>query len=130
MSLQYVTYCSNMSHIAAICDMALLNEGKICPYKMKKCFKQTAPHTPSDLNTRTGKDGTVWSSFSSPQGRMRSRNIINTRLHGVCASDIYTPNDAFQIFFSENIVEEIMLCTNLQSRRVATKWNAVQKDKI
>ena len=36
----------------------------------------------------------------------------------------------FQIIFSENIVEEIMLCTNLQVRRVATKWNAVQKDKL
>ena len=32
--------------------------------------------TPSDLNTRTGKDGTVWSSFLSPQGRIRSHNII------------------------------------------------------
>ena len=63
--------------------------------------------TPSDLNTRTGKDGTVWSSFSSPQGRMRSHNIINTRLHGVCASDIYSPKDAFQFFFSEKFVEEI-----------------------
>ena len=59
---------------------------------------------PSDLNTRTGKDGTVWSSFLSPQGRIRSHNIINTRLHGVCASDIYIPKDAFLIFFSENIV--------------------------
>ena len=83
--------------------------------------------TPSDLNTLAGKDGTVWSSFSSPQGRFSSHNIINTRLHRVRASNIYTPKDASQIFFSENIVEEIMLCTNLQGRRVATKWNAVQK---
>ena len=34
------------------------------------------------------------------------------------------------MFFSENIVEEILLCTNLQGRRVATKWNAVQKDEL
>ena len=86
--------------------------------------------TLSDLNTRRGKHGTVCSLFSSPQGRNRSHKIINTRLHGVHASDIYTPKDAFQIFFSENIVEEIMLCTNLQGRRVATKWNAVQNDKL
>ena len=64
--------------------------------------------TPSNLNTGTGKNGTVWSSFSSQQGRIRSHYIINARLHGVCASEIYTPKDAFQIFFSENIVEEIM----------------------
>ena len=41
--------------------------------------------TTSDLNTRTGKDETFWSSFSSPRGRIRSLNIINTRLHGVRA---------------------------------------------
>ena len=45
-SLQYVTYCSNMLHIVAKCHIAvdMSNRGKICPYKMKKCFRQTAPH--------------------------------------------------------------------------------------
>ena len=33
-------------------------------------------------------------------------------------------------FFSENIVEEIMLSTNLQGQRVATKKNAAQKDEL
>ena len=35
--------------------------------------------TPSDLNTRTGKEGIVWSSFSSPQGRIRSHNIVEEK---------------------------------------------------
>ena len=86
--------------------------------------------TPSDLNTRTGKDGTGRSSFSSPQGKIRSHNTINARLQGVLASEIYTPKNAYQIFFSENIVEEIMLSTNLQGQRVATKWNAARKDEL
>ena len=59
------------------------------------------------------------------------RTTLSTqRFHGVRASNIYTPKDAFQFFFNENIVEQIMLCTNLQGRRVATKWNAVQKDEL
>ena len=49
---------------------------------------------------------------------------------GVRVSDIYTPNHVFLIFFSENIVEEIMLCTNLQGQLVATKWNVAQKDEL
>ena len=53
--------------------------------------------TPSNLNTRIGKNGTVWSSFSSLQGKIRSHNIINKRLHGVRASDIYTTKDAFSV---------------------------------
>ena len=63
--LQYVTYCCNMSHIAAICDIEvrshivalchiaadklhivaichiavnMSNRSKICPHKMKKIF--------------------------------------------------------------------------------------------
>ena len=82
------------------------------------------------MNTRTGKDGSVWSSSSSPQGRFRSHNIIHTRLHRVSKSEIYTPKDAFQVFFSDDIIEEILLCTNLQGRRVATKWNVVEKEEL
>ena len=50
------------------------------------------------MNTRTEKDGSVWSSSSSPQGRFRSHNIIHTRLHRVSKSGIYTSKDAFQVF--------------------------------
>ena len=82
------------------------------------------------MNTRTGKDGSVWSSSSSPKGRFRSHNIIHTRLHRVSKSGIYTPKDAFQVFFSGDTIEEILLCTNLQGRRVATKWNVVKKEEL
>ena len=83
-----------------------------------------------DTSARTGKEGTVWSSLSSPQGRIRSHNVINTRLHRVHNSDIYTPKDAFRIFFSDNLVQELLLCTNLQGRRVAKKWHAVQEEEL
>ena len=68
----------------------------------------------------TGKDGTFWNSSSSPEGRYRSHNVIRTRLHTVASSEIYSPKDAFQVFFGDNIVEE-MLCKNLQGRRAATQ---------
>ena len=36
----------DMLHIVAICHITvdMSNRSKICPYKMKKCFRQTAPH--------------------------------------------------------------------------------------
>ena len=38
--------------------------------------------------------------------------------------------DAFQYFLSNNIIEKILLCTNLQGRRAPTQWNAEQKEEF
>ena len=62
----------------------------------------------SDRILCTGKDGTFWNSSSSPEGRYRTHNVIHTRLHTVASSEIYSPKDAFQIFFSDNIIEEML----------------------
>ena len=51
-------------------------------------------------------------------------------MHTVASSEIYSPKDAFQVFFSDNIIEEILLCTNFQGRRAATQWNAIQKEEF
>ena len=70
---------------------------------------------------QTGKDGTFWNSSSSPEGRYRSHNVIHTRLHTVASLEIYSSKDALQVFFYDNIIEEILLCTNLQGRQAATQ---------
>ena len=36
----------------------------------------------------------------------------------------------FRFFFSDNIIEEILSCTNLQGRRAATQWNAIQREEF
>ena len=93
----------------------------------------SAPNTSlsaSDRILRTGKDGTFWNSSSSPKGRYRTHNVIRTKLHTVASSEIYSPKDAFQVFFSDNIIEEILLRTNFQGRRAATQWNAIQKEEF
>ena len=51
-------------------------------------------------------------------------------MHTVAPSEIYSPKDAFQVFFSDNIIEDILLCTNLHGRRAATQWNAIQTKKF
>ena len=84
----------------------------------------------SDRILWTGKDGTFWKSSSSPEGRYRTHNVIRTRSHIVASSEIYSLKNAFQVFFSDNIIEKILLCTNLQCRRAATQWNTIQKEKF
>ena len=84
----------------------------------------------SDKILWSGKDGTFWNSSSSPERRYSTHNVIRTRLHTVTSSVIYSPKDAFQVFFSGNIIEEILLCTNLLGRRAATQWNAIQKEEF
>ena len=93
----------------------------------------SAPNTllpTSDKILWTGKDGTFRSSSSSPEGRCITHNVICTKLHTVAASEIYTPKNAFQVFLSHNINEEILLCTNLQGRRAATQWNAAKEEEF
>ena len=51
-------------------------------------------------------------------------------MHTVALSEIYSSKDAFQIFFSDNIIGETLLCTNLQGQWAATQWNAIQKEKF
>ena len=93
-----------------------------------------SPSTPNTLlltSSRilwTRKDGTFWSSYSSPKGRRRTHYVICTTLHTVASSEIYIPKDAFQVFLSDNIIKKILLHTNLEGRRAAAQWNAVQKN--
>ena len=94
----------------------------------------SAPDTSLSASNRilwTGKDGTFWNSSSSPEGRYKTHNVIRTKLHTVASSEIYSLKDAFQVFFSDNIIEEILSCTkNLQGRRGATQWNVIQREEF
>ena len=51
-------------------------------------------------------------------------------MHKVSSSEIYAPKDALQVFISDNIVEELLLCTNLQGRWITAKWNALKKEEL
>ena len=67
--------------------------------------------------------------LQDPRGDL-DRTTLFARDYRVSASEICTPKDDFQAFLSDDIIEEILLCTNLQGRRVATKWNAVQQEEL
>ena len=97
--------------------------------KEEETLPDLSPAAP-ERNIWSGKDETFWSSWSFPEGRFRTRNVICTKIHTVQSSEIYTPKDAFQYFLSDNIIEKILLCTNLQGRLEAIQWSAVQKEEF
>ena len=65
-----------------------------------------------------GKDGTGWSSISpNLQGRNSARNIIRGKVNAVIlppGKHIDHPVDAFSLYFSDEIVDNIVKYTNLQ----------------
>ena len=82
------------------------------------------------MDSRTGKDGTYRSSTPFPQGRYRSHNVIRSRLSAVLSSEVYMPKSVFELFISDNIVEKILLCTNLCGRRASQEWKHVSIKKF
>ena len=107
------------SHTQVPCSMPLSSTSQAFP--ASTFSNQSASVQPSDMDSRTGKDGTYWSSTPSPQQRFRSHNVIRSRLSTFLSSEVYTPKRAFELFISDNIVEEILLCTNLQGQRASQK---------
>ena len=102
---------SSSSHTQVPCYMPLSSTSQALP--ASTFSNQSASVQPSDMDSRTGKDEAYRRSTPSPQGRFISHNVIRSRLSAILSSEVYAPKSAFELFVSENIVEEILLCTNL-----------------
>ena len=56
--------------------------------------------------------------------------MIRSRLSTVLSSEVCTAKSVFELLISDNIVEEILLCKNLQSRRSSQEWKHVSKEEF
>ena len=119
---------SSSSHTQVPCSMPLSSTSQA--FTAPTFLNHSASVQPSDMDSCTGKDGTYWNSAPSPQGRFRSHNVIRSRLSTILSSEVYTLKSIFEIFISDNIVEEILLCTNLQGRRASEEWKHVFKEEF
>ena len=104
---------SSSSHTQVTCSLGLSSASQAFP--VSTFSNQSALVQPSDMDSRSGKDGAYWSLTRSPQGRFRSHNVIRSRLSTVLSSEVYIPESAFELFISDNIVEEILLCTTFKA---------------
>ncbi|XP_062251398.1 uncharacterized protein LOC133960645 [Platichthys flesus] len=73
------------------------------------------------MSNRMSWKGCYWSELPPTQGRTQSHNILRSRsgpAQGL--STTVSPKDAWELFISDDIIQEVMKCTNLEGRRVAT----------
>lgn len=73
----------------------------------------------------TAKNGQQWNSTFEETGKTRAHNIMKTRLNKVVLPPgviLETPEDAFNLFITDQIVNDIVAFTNNEARRV-TKDN-------
>ena len=73
------------------------------------------------MPNRMSRKGSYWSELPPPQGRTQSPNILRSRpgpAQGL--STTVSPKDAWELFITDDITQEVMKCTNLEGRRVAT----------
>ena len=69
---------------------------------------------------RTGRNGTYWRSDTLPPSRTPKHNTINEQPGPKQIVITNSPFSAFELFLSEEIVEEVCKYTNLDGRRVET----------
>ena len=73
------------------------------------------------MPNRMSRKGSYWSELPPTQGRTQSPNILRSRpgpAQGL--STTVSPKDAWELFITDDITQEVMKCTNLEGRRVAT----------
>ncbi|XP_034058307.1 piggyBac transposable element-derived protein 4-like [Gymnodraco acuticeps] len=80
---------------------------------------------------RLSKKGSYWNEQPPTQGRARTHNILRRCPGPVSGSTIISPKDAWELFISDNIIEEVLRCTNLEGRRAAAakgkEWRCLDK---
>ena len=90
------------------------------------------PHT--EIANRTGRNGTYWRSYTPPPNRTPRHNIMHEQPGPKRTVIANSPSNALELFLSEEILDEVCKCTNLEERRVASsrskRWNNVSKEKL
>ncbi|KAE8289464.1 hypothetical protein D5F01_LYC11165 [Larimichthys crocea] len=83
-------------------------------------------------SSRLNKKGSYWDENPPTYGRTRSHNILRSCPGPPPGSTAVLPKDAWDMFMSNNIIEEVLKCTNLEGRRTAAtakgkEWRNIDK---
>lgn len=79
-------------------------------------------------DNRRSKNGRYWSELPPVQGRAQCHNIFRSCPGIAPGPAITSPKDAFCLFITDNIIDEILMCTNLEGRRTAAAKGKTWKD--
>ncbi|KAJ8403677.1 hypothetical protein AAFF_G00350030 [Aldrovandia affinis] len=100
-------------------------------------FDDTSSEESSEEETqsdRMSEKGSYWNEHPPTQGRTRSHNILRCCPGPASGLSTVSPKDAWDMFISNNIIEEVLHCTNLEGRRAAAakrkEWRRIEKDEF
>uniref|UniRef100_UPI00358EDC05 piggyBac transposable element-derived protein 4-like n=1 Tax=Myxine glutinosa TaxID=7769 RepID=UPI00358EDC05 len=85
-------------------------------------------------NIRTGCNGTCWSENPPTEKETPSRNVLREQSGPANGITTRSPKDAWDLFVSDNMLEEICKCSNFEGRRTATLkkkvWKNISKNEL
>ncbi|XP_051508182.1 uncharacterized protein LOC127414289 isoform X1 [Myxocyprinus asiaticus] len=94
----------------------------------ESCDEESKDHLSRQSNSES-----YWSKDPPPQSETRSSTSRSCPGHALGPS-VVTPKDAWELFISENIIDEILRCTNLEGQRAASAkgklWKEVTKEEL
>ncbi|XP_069823913.1 piggyBac transposable element-derived protein 4-like [Dendropsophus ebraccatus] len=89
---------------------------------------------PQEVISRTSKTNIFWDSKPTLVGRTAIHNIVRQAQGAVGSPRYFSPKDVFCTFFSDNMAEEVLLCSNLEGRRIASaknkSWKNISKEEL
>ncbi|XP_069604265.1 piggyBac transposable element-derived protein 4-like [Ranitomeya imitator] len=89
---------------------------------------------PAECASRTTKTNVFWNSTAVAHARTPSHNIIRVPQGAVGISQFMSKKDVFSKFVSDDIADEVVLCTNVEGKRIASEkkktWKNLTKEEL
>ncbi|KAL7369940.1 hypothetical protein ABVT39_013743 [Epinephelus coioides] len=118
---------------AGVMGVSLLNEEDSSDDKEGSSDESSEEEIQTQSN-RLSKNGSYWNENPPTHSRIRSHNILRSCPGPTPGSAAVSPKDAWDKFISDNIIEEVLRCTNLEGRRAAAakgkEWKSINKEEF
>ncbi|KAJ4942402.1 hypothetical protein JOQ06_012268 [Pogonophryne albipinna] len=86
------------------------------------------------VSNRMSRKGSYWAELPPTQAKTPSHNLLRSRSGPAPGFSTVSPIDAWKLFITDSILEEVLRCTNMEGRRVATnrgkEWKNLSKEEL
>ncbi|KAK1885696.1 PiggyBac transposable element-derived protein 4 [Dissostichus eleginoides] len=86
------------------------------------------------VSNRMSRKGSYWAELPPTQAKTPSHNLLRSRSGPAPGFSTVSPIDAWKLFITDSILEEVLRCTNMEGRRVATnrgkEWKKLSKEEL
>ncbi|KAK1900093.1 PiggyBac transposable element-derived protein 4 [Dissostichus eleginoides] len=86
------------------------------------------------VSNRMSRKGSYWAELPPTQAKTPSHNLLRSRSGPAPGFSTVSPIDAWKLFITDSILEEVLRCTNMEGRKVATnrgkEWKKLSKEEL